>query len=160
MQGHYDGALICLNGHVINQFATSQPIHNTEFCGKCGAETLFDCPSCKEKLRGDYHVPGVISFLPFKPPSFCPRCGKAFPWTTSALLAARMLAEETQGLSVSEREELSQSLDGLVRDTPQTTVAATKFKRLAVKAGKGVAEGFKQVLVDVVSETAKKIIWP
>jgi len=39
-------------------------------------------------------------------------------------------------------------------------VAAIRLKKLFAKAGKGVAEGFKNILVDIVSEAAKKMIWP
>ena len=53
-----------------------------------------------------------------------------------------------------------ESLDDLVRDTPGTTVAATRFKRIATKAGGGAASAFKEILFSVVSETAKKILWP
>jgi hypothetical protein len=74
--------------------------------------------------------------------------------------AARNLAMEVDGLTPEEKDTLSKSLDGLVRDTPGTTVAATRFKRLATKAGGGVAGAFKGILVSVVSETAKKILWP
>ena len=47
-----------------------------------------------------------------------------------------------------------------MRDTPGTTLAATKFKKLAAKAGGGVASAFKEILVSIVSESAKKILWP
>jgi hypothetical protein len=47
-----------------------------------------------------------------------------------------------------------------VRDTPKTTVAATRFKKLVLKGGKELAGGFRDILVDIASETAKKILWP
>jgi hypothetical protein len=56
------------------------------------------------------------------------------------LNAARQLADEIEGLSQEEREQLTTSLDDLVRDTPMTEVAAMRFKRLMAKAkGEGVA---------------------
>jgi hypothetical protein len=39
-------------------------------------------------------------------------------------------------------------------------LAATRFKKLVGKAGAGAAGGFKDILVSVVVEAAKKIIWP
>jgi hypothetical protein len=63
-------------------------------------------------------------------------------------------------LSEDERQMLKASLDDLVRDTPRTTLAATRFKRLATKAGKGGADAFKDILIEVISEAAKKLIWP
>ena len=55
---------------------------------------------------------------------------------------------------------LKKSLNDLVSDTPNTPLAAQRFKRLVAKAGKGVADTFHKVLVDVLSEAAKKVIWP
>jgi hypothetical protein len=70
------------------------------------------------------------------------------------------MAEEVEGLTKEERQSLRASLDDLVRDSPHTTVAATRFKRIAGKAGKGAADAFKEILIGVISETAKKVIWP
>ena len=96
----------------------------------------------------------------YRRPSFCHKCGKPYPWTEATLRAAQELSDEIEGLTHAERNVLKRSLDDIVRDTPQTTVAATRFKRLAAKSGKAAAEGFRNILIDVVSGTAKKIIWP
>ena len=92
-------------------------------------------------------------------PAFCPDCGKPYPWTEAKLKAARELADELDNLSLEERETLKKSLDDIIRDTPQTAVAATRFKRLVAKAGQVTANGFRDTLVDILSEAAKKIIW-
>ena len=102
--------------------------------------------------------PGDTSL--FTTPNFCPDCGKPYPWTEAKLKAAQELANELDNLNPEERSLLKKSLDDIVRDTPQTTVAATRFKRLVAKAGKPAAEAFRKLLVDVLSETAKKIIYP
>ncbi|MFI5269488.1 MAG: DUF2321 domain-containing protein, partial [Chloroflexota bacterium] len=52
------------------------------------------------------------------------------------------------------------SLDDLVRETPNTPVAVARFKRLATKAGRTVADGLRSILVDVFSEAIRKQIWP
>ena len=57
-----------------------------------------------------------------------------------------------------EKDQLKASFDDLVRDTPRTELAATRFKKLAVKAGKGTAEALKEIIVQVASETAKKLL--
>jgi len=95
-----------------------------------------------------------------KLPSFCPDCGKLYPWTVAKLKAAQDLSDELDNLSPEEREMLKKSLDDIVRDTPQAIVAAPRFKRLVAKAGPVVADSFRKILVDVLSEAAKKIIWP
>ena len=38
-------------------------------------------------------------------------------------------------------------------------VAIGRFKRFMAKAGKETAEGFRSILIDIVSETIKKSIW-
>jgi len=92
--------------------------------------------------------------------NFCPDCGKPYPWTEAKLKAAQELTDLLDGLSSEEREILKKSFSDIVRDTPQTKVAANQFKRLAAKAGPVVADSFRKIFVDVLSETAKKIIWP
>lgn len=83
-----------------------------------------------------------------------------YAWTEARIGAAKELAEETEDLSDEERQTLKASLDDIVRDTPRTTLAATRFKRVAAKTGKGTADAFKEILIGVISETAKKVIWP
>jgi len=103
---------------------------------------------------------GTLNHTDLPLPIFCPDCGKPYPWTEAKLKAAQELADELDNLSPEERDLLKRSLDDIMRDTPQTTVAANRFKRLVAKAGQVTAEGFRDILVDILSETAKKIIWP
>ena len=100
--------------------------------------------------------PGNLSW--FTPPSFCHDCGKPYPWTEAKLKAARELTDLLENLSPEERDILKKTFDDIIRDTPQTAVAATKFKRIAAKVGKVAAEQLRQLIVDIASETAKKII--
>jgi hypothetical protein len=157
----YDVAQICINGHVINERSESQPEHNTPHCDKCGAQTIAACPRCKNKIRGYYHVPNVVSLCgPGPAPAFCPHCGEGYPWTEAKVSAARELVREADRLSENEKGMLSRSLDDLIRDTPNTPVAAVRFKQLVTKSGPLVMEGLKKILVDVIAESAKKMIWP
>jgi hypothetical protein len=159
----YDTAQICIEGHPINCMSVSSPEHNRKFCRKCGAKTITNCENCSVPIKGFYHDPwasrpGNLSW--FTPRSFCDNCGKPYPWTEAKLKAAQDLSDELDNLSKEEREMLKKSIDDIVRDTPQTTVAATRFKKLVAKAGKVAADGFRDILVDILSEAAKKIIWP
>lgn len=156
----YDVMQVCLNGHRITTTLRSSPQHGKQHCSKCGTPTLSQCQHCQADIRGSYrqrharvvHLPNV--------PAFCHACGKPYPWTDTRLDAAQELAEELEGLTEDEKKTLKASLDDLVRDTTRTPLAATRFKRLATKAGKGAAEAFKDILIGVISETAKKLIWP
>jgi hypothetical protein len=158
--GTYDIAQVCLNGHPVNPSADALPQHNQKFCGKCGERTIMACARCEAPIRGRYRSPGVADLTRYVPPSFCHGCGHPYPWTDRRLKAARDLANELEKLDHDERELLSKSLDDLVADTPGTPLAATRFKRLVAKAGGGAAEAFKGILVDMLSETAKRLIWP
>ena len=102
----------------------------------------------------------TLAYTNLSLPPFCPDCGEPYPWTEAKLKAAKDLTDLLGDLSSEEREILKKSFDDIVRDTPQTTVAANQFKRIAAKVGKIAAEQLRKLVVDIASETAKKIIWP
>jgi hypothetical protein len=154
----YDVAQVCPNGHVANSTTIQTPEFNDDFCEECGEATITECPSCKRPIRGQAMYAVVL--LTYRPPAFCRHCGQPFPWTASRLEAARELALEAEHLNEDERKELAGTVGDLVRDVPGTHVAAGRFKRLATKAGVGTANALRDILVDIVSETAKKVIWP
>jgi hypothetical protein len=156
---YYDTAQICLNGHVVNTMAASSPQSNQKHCTECGSQTITACPECNSTIRGYYHVPGVIGFFDYDKPAYCYNCGKPFPWTVSGLEAASELADELDGLSQEEKQQLKESFPDLVRNTPKTVVAETRFKKLMKKAGAEAYDGMKSILVDVVSEAVKKSIF-
>lgn len=155
----YDTAQICANGHVINSCSISTPHINRKFCERCGALTITKCPYCSATIRGAYCTRSSTSS--FTRPSFCPDCGKPYPWTEAKLKAAKELVDELDKLTPEERELLKKSLDDIMLDTPQTIVAATRFKKIAAKAakaGKATVKELRKLVVDIASETAKKII--
>ena len=47
----------------------------------------------------------------------------------------------------------------MVKDSPNTQVAALRFKKLMSKAGKTSADALKDILVNILSESVKKLIW-
>lgn len=155
----YDAAQICLNGHVINDAAKNRPHYNATHCEKCGAETITACPACRADIRGKmFYGPALNPGPALKgAPAFCYGCGKPYPWTADKIAAARLMVDESE-LSQDDKEQLKASFDDLVRDTPRTELAATRFKRLAAKAGRGTADALKELLIQVASETAKKLI--
>jgi hypothetical protein len=160
-EDYYDTAQVCLNGHVVNSFFLKHPQHNLSHCQACGAQTVTVCSHCKANIRGAYVLGGGWPSDPIQaPPAFCHKCGKPYPWTEKRLGAARALVAEIEGLDESDRAILTTSLDDLVRDTPDATVAAVRFKKIVSKTGTAVAQGFKDILINVVSETVKKLIWP
>lgn len=153
----HDVAQICLNGQVINRATKESPQFSAKFCEHCGAPTTTQCQRCKAEIQGKYHS-SVLVIGGFPAPVFCSHCGAPYPWTESKLQAARDLTQELEGLTAAEKETLSKSLDDLVKDTPQTQVAATRFKKLLSKVSKEGGAALRDILVSVLTETAKKTL--
>ena len=157
--GQYYVAQICLNGHIITGSADEYPMFKKKFCPDCGQPTIMQCKYCKADIQGNYDSPGVFDFGNYKRPTFCHNCGNPYPWTEEKLNAALKLIAEDDELSDSDKQILSQSLPDLMINTSKTQLAATRFKKFVRSATSVTGEGLKQILVEVVSETAKKLIW-
>lgn len=157
--GHYQTAQVCLNGHTITSSLETTSTLGAKFCDQCGAETICVCPSCNAKIRGYYHMDGVIGGFGYSPPNFCFSCGKAFPWTVSKLEAAKELADEFDELTADERKKLKGAIDDLVQNSPKTEVAAVRYKKIVKKLGAGTASALREVLIDVLSEAVKKSLF-
>ncbi len=156
----YDIAQVCPNGHTANDSWTRFPDFNKQFCDKCGEKTITTCPKCNNPIRGAYHAEGVIGVFQYTPPSYCHNCGNSLPWTERKIKAAMELSIEEGKIDKEDSIVLEQSIKDIVRETPQTQVAASRFKKIMTKAGSSTAGAVRDILVDIVSETAKKIIWP
>lgn len=158
MNEGYDVAQICINGHLVNSSSHSMPQFNEIFCKKCGSETTTKCSFCKENIRG-YYSSGAVSLAEESIPSFCHNCGKSYPWTESALKAAQELADELNELTDEDKDLLKKNLPDLIRETPNTKVAETRFKKVMLKAKKESVDAMRSILVDIISETIKKSIF-
>lgn len=154
----YDVAQICLNGHLVNKSARSYPQFSKDFCEKCGAKTIMNCPKCGKEIQGYYHSRTIGT--KYSIPVHCHNCGNPFPWTESKIKAAQELISEIDNLQDDEKGIFSKSLDDIIRDTPNTPVAATRIKRTISKVGKEFGGALRDILIDVATEGAKKILWP
>jgi len=155
----YRIAQVCINGHSINPSADKYQEFNKAFCDQCGAKSITACPSCSASIKGRYDG-GGIDFTTYHPPLFCDSCGKPYPWTSQAKEAAFELIQFSDILNDQDKGDLQVSINSLIEGGPKTPLAIFKFKSYATKAGKEIASGLKDILVDVVSETIKKAIWP
>jgi len=155
----YDVAQVCLNGHMVNSSWRSSPEFSKDFCPKCGTKTVNACPSCQTHIQGYCHVPGVISVSKTHVRQYCHACGKPYPWTSARIDAAKALAQELEGLSDADKLLLQSSIDDLVADSPMTSVAVVRFKKVIAKAGRQAADGFRDILVNVLSEAVRKQLW-
>ena len=160
-QSFHDVALICLNGHVVNDSSQTSPQFNAKHCRKCGEATIDKCPACQKSIKGEYHVPGVVVVGRGDPPapSFCHECGKPYPWTERRLTAAKELADEMDGLTDDDKLKLRGALDDLAKEGPKTEPAKFRFKQIMKKVGGDGYEMMKKVVTDIVSESVRKSIF-
>jgi hypothetical protein len=159
--GHYDVAQICRNGHLITQHAMSSPEFTKKFCSTCGEPTITNCEFCKTQIQGGYHIEGVISIgHKFLIPKYCHNCGKPYPWTELHIKAAKEAIDLMDELEKSEREGLKSAVDDIVRDTPAAKPAAYKIKGAMGKIGKEAQSMFRDLIVDIASQVAVKILIP
>jgi hypothetical protein len=156
--GTYRVAQVCPNGHTATSLADEHHELREEFCSKCGEATITACPGCNASIRGYYDSQGVLSLLEYEPPAFCHACGKPFPWTERKVAAAVELVEIGGDLSSDEVAQFRSDLTELTKDSPRTQVASLRFKKVMVKVGGSVASAVHEVVVDVLSEAAKKAL--
>ena len=156
----YRIAQISPNGHVATNTADQHPEQQEAYCSRCGEATIIDCPSCRTSIRGFYDEGKLIYVGPkYTPPSFCYNCGNAFPWTERKIASAVELIEVGAELSSEELQEFRTDLSELTKDSPKTQVASLRFKKVMTKVGTSIASGVRDIVVDVLSEAAKKAIW-
>ena len=156
--GIYRTAEICPNGHVSTSSADAYPQHREKFCSQCGEKTTIECAECGSPLRGDYYVEGVFGLNSYTPPAFCHNCGNAFEWTKRKISNAVALVTEGDILTAEELAQFEIDLTDLTKNTPATHVASIRFNKYMSKLGSKIADGVKSIIVDVLSETAKKAI--
>lgn len=156
-EGRYLSAEVCLNGHVITGAIEDEPEKTSKFCGECGAATIHSCPKCSAGLQGDHVYGNTVTWM-IAPKGYCGSCGAAFPWTTTKIAAAKEHAGEIEGLDAAERAKLQEAIEDLATGGPRTELGASRFKRLMEKVGKPAASGLYKLVLDVVTEAAKKTI--
>jgi hypothetical protein len=158
--GTYRTAEVCLNGHVSTDAADAHPHLREKYCSKCGEPTITQCQDCQANIRGSYYVEGVISLRSkYEPaPAFCFNCGKPFPWTERKLKAAVDLVGTGGGLSEAELMQFSEDVRELTKDTAQVHAASIRFKKAMAKVGNAISTGVRDILADVLSDTAKRAI--
>ena len=152
VNGGYDVAQICLNGHVINASGLKYPDFNKNYYNICGVKTIMTCLNCNSSIQGFYHNSFQLEYFP---PSFCHHCGQPYPWTMAKMDAAKEIASEIENISDEEKEILIKSLNYIVFDTPKTEVASFKMKKILHKAGGTAKKLFSEIVIKIASEAAK-----
>ncbi len=120
--------------HLVLSSLQRFPQFKKSFCEDCGAPTIDQCQACCWPIAGL----GPNSWMgggPFKPPSYCGECGSPFPWTATALAAAKEYTDDLDQLSPEEKDALKSTFADLTSDTARTPLAASRFKKFANKIG-------------------------
>ena len=150
---HYS-AQICESGHVISASGTT----DDEFCSWCGASLICECPQCGSPIKGRLIDPFVHG-RPYRRPAYCPYCGTPYPWTVKAQEALQELLELETLAEPEAKDLLDKSIPDLISETPKTKVAATRWRRFLDKLAPAAKETFRQVLIEIMAESAKRTMF-
>ncbi len=152
----YYNATICLNGHIVSSCKASFQ----KYCSMCGKETYSRCPSCHASIHGLIKLDGLAITGPYIKPFYCYECGSPYPWTQKILSNAVELLSLDDYLDDASKELIKNAIPELMVDTPTTPLAVAKYRKGMAHAGQTIKDLMHQLLVDVVSETVKKSLFP
>ena len=155
--GHYVGLVSSGHGGRVSMARLRVLMENPQreerpiqaFCTQCGARNITACEKCQTPINHRYA--GEVH-------NYCAGCGKPFPWTETALTAAREYTDELEELSTEDKTILKATFTDLTVDSPKTEIAASRFKRILRKLAPDVAETIRKTIVDIASETAVKLL--
>lgn len=92
-------------------------------------------------------------------PYYCHNCGAPYPWTQKILDNAVELLSLDDELDSSSKELIKSAIPDLIVDTPTTPIAIAKYRKGIANAGQIIKDSLRQLLIDVISETAKKTLF-
>lgn len=153
-----DNALICKNGHVVNDSMKTNPKYNSKYCENCGAETISACTNCNTPITGKEYIENYIDCSEMSAPKYCKHCGNPYPWTEAKILAVNELVDLMDELNDKEKQDLKETTEIISTDNPRTQVGVLKIKKYLAKAGSTFGSAVQKILVDVASETAIKMM--
>lgn len=140
--------------HIINGSFRTQPQRNQQFCSDCGAPTIHTCPHCGREIPGDY-AGDFCYAISWDVPNYCGYCGKPFPWTESAIESASLIIKEETELSEELKQQVTESIPDIVSETPRTTLAAVRIKKVLSSGASITAEMLRQFVIDFGCELVK-----
>lgn len=154
---HFLTAQVCANGHMITPSVELNPELKQDYCSKCGAKTITNCPHCNAPIRGELYDDDIAIIGP-QPvvDSYCTNCGNPYPWTESALESTALLIQEEEELSEQLKVSLVESLPDIITETPRTNLAVVRVKKCLASAGKFTADAVRQFAIDFGCELVKK----
>jgi hypothetical protein len=151
-------AQVCRSGHLVLGSLKTFPQFEKSFCEERGAPTIDQCQTCHWPIAGLGPDSWMRGGGPFKPPNYCGECGNPFPWTATAVAAAKEYTDELDQLSAEEKDALKNTFADLTSDTARTPLAAGRFKKFINKIGPTAGGMLQKIIETVLTEAAKKAI--
>jgi hypothetical protein len=151
-----DVAQVCRNGHLVLGSLQRFPHLQKSFCEDCGAPTIDQCQKCGWPISGVGPNAWMADMGPYRPPRYCGECGTPFPWTETALAAAREYTDDLEQLSEDEKASLKGTFNDLTVDTVRTPLAASRFHKFLEKLGPVAGDVLRKIIETVATEAAKK----
>lgn len=159
----YQTALICLNGHMIDD-SIELSLHYghsiNKFCKKCGARGISECQHCHTPIQGHYLAVNVLSLSETPVPAYCHNCGKPYPWTEALINEAEKIVSFSNELTDDEVAQLKKYIPDLLIEQPHTISSALATNKILDKAGNGIKSAFKAKFADILTTKALEFIFP
>jgi len=157
----YLTAQICTNGHIITDAYREESDKINKNCKECGAKNITNCPNCDAPIQGrwitSWASTGEVRPLR-KSPNFCHACGTPYPWTLIKRDQIIELINEIPDLQQSEKDTLIKSISYLSSDDSLGVSSAERFKRFFADIQKNIGSALYKLVIDISSETVKRII--
>jgi hypothetical protein len=133
-----------------NEEGSEAPKQLPAFCTTCGASNISACQRCQTLIE--------VQKYPGGKPGYCGGCGAAFPWTETALSAAKEYTDELDQLSPEEKTTLKGTFADLASDTARMPLAASRFKMIMKKIGPNAEGVLRKIIETLATEAAKKAV--
>src|SRR5713101_6584206 len=128
---------ICQKGHVHSSDGKN-PASKGDHCQQCGSAIIVSCSHCNAPIRGQ----DVYLTAKYVRPSFCYKCGRAYPWQEDRLNTDR------------------EKLWGLLKDVmsnPTDDLVPAKRKLIDINLARA-GQMTKDILTDLVAKTMAEIV--
>jgi hypothetical protein len=136
---------ICLQGHVQSSDAKHE-VQIGEHCPQCGNAIIDACPACKAPIRGQ----DLYLTTKYVRPSFCYKCGGAYPWMKDRLQTGRDLLYHDDKLTLDDRNELWDLLK-YVMSNPTSDLVPAKKRLIEINLEKAKA-ATREAVLDLIAK--------
>lgn len=137
-EAFFHTALVCLNGHILEDRIDTHPEMESAHCPRCGESTITTCPNCETPIRGDYEIEGVAGLINEEPPpKYCHACANPYPWTNRTM--------NDEGEEDSGEEQLEASRPRYTHPPANPSAAMATFAD-SVKTAGGIGESVAKIM--------------